>query len=164
VGNVGETGAVIMSGVHKESREVRSPDTADAPAPVKPTGKPEYEVKWDTLSHFSTGQVITGSQYGSVKEEYDIRMKDWTPSQPAVDGIYHISGGKRDQIKRFLEEKRYVVTTEYYHYILRAQGKKVDPLAISQKIQGMGLKFIWVHVIGETGPERAPRKMRLIRP
>lgn len=152
-----------MSGVHKESRELRSPDTADAPDTVKPTGKPEYEVKWDTLSHFSTGQILTGSQYRSVKEEYDIRLKDWAPSQPAVDGIYHISGGKRDQIKRFLEEKRYVVTTEYYHYIVRAQGKKVDPLAISQKIQGMGLKFIWVHAIGETGPDRAPRKMRLVR-
>ncbi len=152
-----------MSGVHKESRELRSPDTADAPDPVKPTGKPEYEVKWDTLSHFTTGQVMSGPQYGSVKEQYDLRLKDWAPSQPANDGIYHISGGKRDQIKRFLEEKRYVVTTEYYHYILRAQGKKVDPLAISQKIQGMGLKFIWVHVIGETGPDRAPRKMRLVR-
>ena len=152
-----------MNGVHKESHELRSPPTADAPVVVKPTGKPEYEVQWDTLSHFSTGQVITGPQYGSVKEAYDIRMKDWTPAPPAVDGIYHISGGKRDQIKRFLEEKRYVVTTEYYHYILRAQGKKVDPLAISQKIQGMGLKFIWVHVIGETGPDRAPRAMRRAR-
>jgi hypothetical protein len=160
---MGEKGAGNMSGGHDESREVRSPDTADAPVPVKQTGKPGYEVKWDTLSHFATGQVITGPQYGSVKEEYDIRMKDWTPAQPAIDGIYHISGGKRDQIKRFLEEKRYVVTTEYYHYILRAQGKKVDPLAISQKAQDMGLKFIWVHVVGETGPDRAPRKMRLAR-
>ena len=153
-----------MSGVHTESHEGRNPDSADAPVTVKPTGRPEYEVKWDTLSHFSTGQVITGSQYGSVKEEYDIRMKDWTPSPPAVDGIYHLSGGKRDQIKRFLEEKRYVVTTEHYHYIIRAQGKKVDPLAISQKIQEKGLKYIWVHVMGETGPERAPRKMRLLQP
>lgn len=152
-----------MSGVHKESHELRSPNTADAPEVVKPTGKPEYAVQWDTLSHFSTGQVITGPQYGSVKEEYDIRMKDWTPSPPAVDGIYHISGGKRDQIKRFLEEKRYIVTTEYYHYIIRAQGKKVDPLAISQKIQDRGLKYIWVHVIGEDGPDRTPRKMRLVR-
>jgi hypothetical protein len=153
-----------MSGVHTESHEGRNPYSADAPGPLKPAGKPEYEVKWDTISHFSTGQVITGPQYGSVKEEYDIRMKDWTPSQPAIDGIFHISGGKRDQIKRFLEEKRYVVTTEHYHYIIRAQGKKVDPLAISQNIQEKGLKYIWVHVIGETGPDRVPRKMRLLQP
>ena len=139
---------------------MRSPEKDDAPSPVPPAGKPEYEVKGDTLAHFSTGQVITGSQYGSVKEEYDIRMKDWTPGQPAGDAIYHISGGKRDQIKSFLEEKRYVVTSEYYHYILRAQGKKVDPLAISQKIQEKGLKFIWVHVLGETGPDKVPRKRR----
>ncbi|PKG31058.1 hypothetical protein, partial [Methanoregula sp.] len=136
---------------------------ADAPVSVKPAGKPEYEVQWDTLSHFSTGQILTGSQYRSVKEEYDIRLKDWAPSQPANDGIYHISGGKRDQIKRFLEEKRYVVTTEHFHYIIRARGKKVDPLAILQKIQDMGQKFIWVHVIGETGPDRAPRTMRRAR-
>ena len=161
---MGEKGTGIMNGVHKESRELRGMDTADAPDPAKPAGRPEYEVKWDTLSHFSTGQILTGPQYGSVKEEYDIRMKDWTPSQPAIDGIFHISGGKRDQIKRFLEEKRYVVTTEHYHFIIRAQGKKVDPLLISQKIQEKGLKYIWVHVIGETGPERAPRKMRLVRP
>lgn len=152
-----------MNGVHKESREVRRPDTADAPVPVKPAGKPEYEVKQDTLSHFTTGQVITGSQYGSVKEEYDIRLKDWTPSQPQHDRIFHISGGKRDQIKRFLEEKRYIVTTEYYHYIIRAQGKKVDPEIISQKIRELGLKFIWVHGVGETGPDKAKGRMRQAR-
>jgi hypothetical protein len=153
----------MVSELHKESRETRSPDKGEVSSPVTTAGKPEYEVKGDTLGHFSTGQIITGSQYGAVKEEYDIRMKDWTPRQPAGDGIFHISGGKRDQIKRFLEEKRYVITSEYYHYIIRAQGKKVDPIAISQKIQDMGLKFIWVHVVGETGPDRAPRKMRAVR-
>ncbi|MDD1693999.1 MAG: hypothetical protein LUQ71_04680 [Methanoregula sp.] len=153
----------MVSESDKEINETGCPDKGNAPLPVTPAGKPEYEVKWDTLAHFSTGQVITGSQYGLVKEEYDIRMKDWTPGQPAGDGIFHMSGGKREQIKRFLEEKRYVVTTEYYHYILRAQGKKVDPIAISQKIQEMGLKFIWVHAVGEKGPDRTPRKMRLVR-
>jgi|SRR5208337_3419336 len=124
-------------------------------------GQPEYEVKKDTLGHFSTGQIITGSHYGSVKEEYDVRMKDWAGnSQPRGDMIYHISGGKRDQIKRFLEENRYVVTSEYYHYIVRAPGKRVDPVAILLKAQNMGLKCLWVHAVGETGPDRAPRKMR----
>ena len=99
-----------------------------------------------------------------ISIEYDVRMKDWTGAGPSGgDGIYHISGGKRDQVKRFLEEKRYVVTTEFYHYIIRAQGKKVDPVMLSQKIQNMGLKFIWVHVAGQTGPEKALRKMRLNR-
>jgi len=152
-----------MNELHDESRETQSPDSGNAPSRVTPAGRPEYEVKWDTLGHFTPGQLITGSRYGSVKEEYDIRMKDWTPGQPAGDGIFHLSGGKRDRIKRFLEEKRYVVTSEYFHYILRAQGKKVDPVAISMKIQEMGLKFIWVHVVGEHGPDRAPRKMRSVR-
>lgn len=152
----------MTSTVREESGGTQSPDKGKAPAPATPAGKTEYEVKWDTLGHFSPGQLITGSQYGPVKEEYDIRMKDWTPAPPG-DGIFHISGGKRDQIKRFLEEKRYVVTSEYYHYIIRAQGKKVDPVVISQKCQDMGLKFIWVHVVGETGPDRAPKKMRLVR-
>jgi len=149
-----------MTELPKESDAMRRTDKGDAPSSMTPSGKTGYEVKRDTLAHFSTGQIITGSQYGSVKEEYDIRMKDWTTGQPDGDGIYHISGGKRDQIKRFLEEKRYIVTSEYYHYIIRAQGKKVDPLAISQKIQEKGLKFIWVHVIGETGPDKVPRKRR----
>jgi hypothetical protein len=161
---MGDTGVSSGSDLQKESCETRTSDTGDAHLPATPAGKPEYEIKWDTLGRFSAGQVITGSQYGSVKEEYDVRMKDWAgTSQPAGDGIYHISGGKRDLIKRFLEEKRYVVTSEYYHYILKAQGKKVDPTAISMKIQEIGLKFIWVHAVGETGPDRAPRKMRAVR-
>jgi hypothetical protein len=144
----------------RESQEIYSPDQER----TLPKVRPEYEVRGDTRGHFSTGQMITRSQYAAVKEEYDIRMKDWSGAgQPAGDGIFHISGGKRDQIKRFLEERRYVVTSEYYHYIVRAQGKKVDPLAISRAIQEKGLKYIWVHVTGETGPDREPRKTRSAR-
>jgi hypothetical protein len=161
---MGNTGIIISSDLQKESGESISSGTGDASLPGSPAGKPEYEVKWDTLGHFSTGQVITGSRYGSVKEEYDVRMKDWDGTAlSGGDGIFHISGGKREFIKRFLEEKRYVVTSEYYHYILRGRGKKVDPTAISQKIQDMDLKFIWVHVVGKAGPDRAPRKVRLAR-
>ena len=160
--NRGDTGAT--SDLQSEPGEFRTSDTGDTPVSVSPSGKPEYEVKWDTLGRFSVGQVITGSAYGAVKEEYDVRMKDWTGTgSPAGDGIYHISGGKRDQVKRFLEEKRYVVTSEFYHYIIRAQGKKVDPVMISQRFQDMSLKFIWVHVAGQAGPDKAPRKMRLNR-
>ena len=147
----------------REPHGTDSTDQVKASAPVTPAGKTEYEVRWDNLDRFSPGQVITGAQYGPVKEEYDIRMKDWTPAPPG-EGIYHISGGKRDRIKKFLEEKRYVVTSEYFHYILSARGKKVDPVVISQKIHEMGLKFIWVHVTGGTGPDREPRKMRKVRP
>ncbi len=123
--------------------------------------KPEYEVKWDTAGLFRIGQIITGFHYDSVKEDYDIRMKDWAgDDQQTGEGILHISGGKRDAIKSFLGERRYVITPEYYHFSVRARGKKVDPAAISLKIQELGLKFLWVHVIGGTGPDRAPGKMR----
>jgi hypothetical protein len=160
-GDTGVTGGTV---IQNEAHEARSSDAEAVSPPTTPAGRPEYEVKWDTLGHFRTGQVITGSQYGTVKEEYDIRMKDWAGTASAGGvGIFHISGGKRDQVKRFLEEKRYVLTSEYYHYIVRAQGKKVDPAMISQKIQDMGLKFIWVHVSGPAGPDKAPRKMRLNR-
>jgi hypothetical protein len=159
-----DTGVTSGNGLQKESADACSSVTGDAPLPVTPPGKPAYEVKWDTLGRFSLGQEITGSEYSSVKEEYDVRMKDWAgAASSGGDGIYHVSGGKRDQVKRFLEEKRYVVTSEYYHYIIRAQGKQVDPVMISRKIQDMGLKFIWVHVAGQAGPDKTPRKMRLNR-
>jgi hypothetical protein len=161
---MGDTGVPRSSDLQNEPGESRTSDTGDTPLSVSPAGKPAYEVKWDTLGRFTPGQEITGSEYGSVKEEYDVRMKDWTGAGLASgDGIYHISGGKRDQVKRFIEEKRYVVTSEFYHYIIRAQGKKVDPIAISRGIQDKGLKFIWVHVLGQAGPEKVPRRMRLNR-
>jgi hypothetical protein len=127
---------------------------------VTPAKRPEYEVQWDTTGLFKTGQIITDIQYDSVKEDYDIRMKDWAGGSPAGEGIFHVSGGKRDAITRFLEEKRYVITPEYYHYSIRARGKNVDPSDISRKIQELGLKFLWVHVIGEIGPDRAPARRR----
>ena len=124
---------------------------------MTPAKRSEYEVQWDTAGLFRIGQIITDLQYDSVKEEYDIRMKDWADDgQQTGEGIVHISGGKRDAIKSFLEERRYVITPEYYHYSVRARGKKVDPTAISLKIQELGLKFLWVHVVGGTGPDRAP--------
>jgi hypothetical protein len=162
--DMGDNGIARGRDTEPEPAENGSPDNGDASGLAARAGKPAYEVKWDTQGRFSPGQEITGPEYGSVKEEYDIRMKDWPGAGPASgDGIYHISGGKRDQVKRFLEEKRYVVTSEFYHYSIRAQGKKVDPVAISRGIQDKGLKFIWVHVLGQVGPEKAPRKMRLNR-
>jgi hypothetical protein len=118
---------------------------------VTPPKRPEYEIKWDTAGLFNVGQIITDSRYDSVKEDYDIRMKEWDGSEK----ILHISGRKRDAIKGFLEERRYSITSEYYHYHVRGRGKNVDPMAISLKIQELGLKFLWVRVIGETGPDRA---------
>jgi hypothetical protein len=129
---------------------------------VPPKIRPEYEIKWDTAVLFPVGQVVPDSQYNSVKEEYDLRMKEWDGDEKTKgDGIFHISGSKRDAIKSFLEEKRYVITPEYFHYSIRARGKNVDPLAISLKIRELGLKFLWVHVIGETGPDRDPGRRRL---
>jgi hypothetical protein len=121
----------------------------------------EYEIKGDTACHFNVGQIITDSQYDSVKEDYDIRMKEWDgESQQTGENIFHISGRKRDMIKRFLEERRYAITSEYYHYSIRARGKKVEPTVISLKIQELGLKFLWVRVIGETGPDRMSGRLR----
>jgi hypothetical protein len=128
---------------------------------VPPKKRPEYEIKWDTAGLFTVGQMIPDSQYNSVKEEYDLRLKEWDGDEKTPgEGTFHISGRKRDAIKGFLEEKRYVITSEYFHYSIRARGKKVDPLTISLKIRELGLKFLWVHVIGETGPDRDPGRRR----
>jgi len=129
---------------------------------MTPGKRPEYEIKWDTAGLFKVGQVIPDSQYNSVKEEYDLRMKEWDGDDKTPgEGIFHISGRKRDAIKSFLEEKRYVITSEYFHYAIRARGKNVDPLAISLKTRELGLKLLWVRVIGKSGPDRDPERRRL---
>jgi hypothetical protein len=114
---------------------------------MAPRKRPDYEIKLDTAGTFGTGQIIPDIRYDAAKEDYDIRLKEWE------GGILQISGGKRDAIKSFLEENRYVITLEYYHYSVKARGKKADPVAISEKVRKLGLKFLWVHVIGETGPD-----------
>jgi hypothetical protein len=120
---------------------------------VSPKKRPEYEIRRDTAGVFTVGEIIPDSRYNSIKEEYDLRVKEWDGDDKTPGGVVHISGQKRDAIKSFLEEKRYVITSEYYHYVIRARGKKVDPESISLKIRELGLKFLWVHVIGETGPD-----------
>jgi len=114
---------------------------------MAPRKRPDYEIKLDTTGAFSDGQVIPDTRYDSAKEDYAIRLKEWE------NGILQISGGKRDAIKSFLEENRYVITAEYYHYSVKARGKKADPVAISEKVRNLGLKFLWVRVIGESGPD-----------
>jgi hypothetical protein len=116
---------------------------------VAPKKRPEYEIQEDTAGNFSVGRIIPDSQYNSIKEDYDIRMKEWAGSETIVQ----ISGRNRDRIKSFLEEKRYAVTAEYYHYGVRARGKNIDTGAISLKIRNLGLKFLRVRVIGEPVPE-----------
>ena len=116
---------------------------------MAPKKRPDYEIREDTTGHFSVGQIIPDSQYNSEKEDYEIRMKEWAGSETIVQ----ISGRNRDRIKSFLEEKRYAVTAEYYHYGVRARGKNVDTGAICLKIRGMGLKFLRVRVIGEPVPD-----------
>lgn len=115
--------------------------------PVAFRKRPEYEIKLDTAGTFDAGQIIADIRYDAVKEDYAVRLKEWDA------GILQVSGGKRDAILSFLEEHRYVVTAEYYHYTVRARGKKADPLAISEKVRMLGLKFLWVRVIGETAPD-----------
>lgn len=117
---------------------------------MAPRKRPDYEIKLDTAGTFSTGQVIPDIRYDAVKEEYDIRMKVWD------GGILRISGGKRDAIKSFLEEQRYVVTPEYYHYNVRARGKKPDPGPIAEKVRKLGLRFLHVQVLGEAAPYEKP--------
>jgi hypothetical protein len=122
---------------------------------VPPKKRPDYEILCDTIGLFSVREIIPDSRYNTVKEKYDIRMKEWDGSEKTKDeGIVHISGQKRDKIKGFLEEKRYIITPEFYHYAVRARGKNVDPVAISVKIRELGFKFLRVRVIGENGPER----------
>ena len=113
---------------------------------MTPRKRPEYTIQFDTAGTFSTGQVIPDVLYDSVKEGYDIRLKVWD------GGIVQVSGQKRVAIKSFLEEKRYAITSEYYHYSIRARGKAIDPAVISEKVRGLGLKLLWVRVIGETAP------------
>jgi hypothetical protein len=120
---------------------------------VSPKKRPEYEIKWDTAGVFRFGEIIPDSRYNSIKEEYDLRVKEWDGDDKTPGGVVHISGRKRDAIKGFLEERRYVITSEYYHYVIRARGKKVDLESISLKIRELGLKFLWVHVTGETDLE-----------
>jgi hypothetical protein len=116
---------------------------------MAPRKRPDYEIRLDTAGTFSAGQIIPDIRYDAVKEEYDIRLKEWD------EGIVQVSGGKRELIRSFLEEKRYVVTPEYYHYHVRARGKKVDSAAISQKVKDLGMKFLWARVIGEVPPEES---------
>jgi hypothetical protein len=128
---------------------------------VSATKQREYEITGDSSGRFSAGDIITNSQYNSMKEEYEIRLKDWDGNAESGDaGAFHISGRKRDLIKSFLEEKRYALTSEYFHYTVRARGKKIDPDAILLKLKELGLKYLWVRVRDETGPERPPRRMR----
>jgi hypothetical protein len=117
---------------------------------VTPRKRPEYSIVEDSAGTFSAGEVIPDVRYNAVKEDYDIRIKAWD------GGIVQISGGKRDAIKSFLEEKRYAITAEYYHYSVRARGKAIDPGCIAEKVRNLGLKFLHVRVMGETAPYEKP--------
>jgi hypothetical protein len=119
---------------------------------MAPKKRSEYEITGDSAGIFSTGEIIPDSKYDSLKEDYDIRLKDWD------DGTLQVSGRKRDLIKGFLEEKRFAITSEYYHYQVRARGKNMDPAPILLKIRELGMKFLWVRVIGEKSPDGNPKK------
>jgi hypothetical protein len=119
---------------------------------VTPRKRPEYEIKYDSAGNFSTGSVIPDSKYGMGKEDYEVRMKVWS------GGALQISGRKRDALKSFLDEKRYAFTSEYYHFNVRARGKAIDLGSIARKVQDLGLKFLWVRVIGETEPDEGQKR------
>ena len=72
----------------------------------KPKGR-EYEIKEDSVHLFSDGQIISESEYNSVRKNYDIRMKYWDGnSEHRGKGVSHISGQKRELIKDFLDKRK----------------------------------------------------------
>jgi hypothetical protein len=130
---------------------------------VIPTSKPkgrEYEIKEDSIHQFSIGQIITESEYNSVKEKYDIRMKYWDGhSEHLGKGVSHISGQKRELIKDFLEIRKYKVKELKYHYHVTG---KVAWMAMSAEIKEMkNVKFIYIHVVGESGYDLTARTLKL---
>jgi hypothetical protein len=86
---------------------------------VTPRKRPDYEIKYDSAGTFTPGQVIPDSRYGIGKEEYEVRMKVWD------GGALQVSGRKRDALKSVLDEKRYAFSAEYYHFNVRARGRKL---------------------------------------
>ena len=130
---------------------------------VIPSSKPkdcEYQIKEDFLHLFSPGQIISESEYTSVKKNYDIRMKYWDgQSQHLGKGVSHISGRKRKLIKHFLEEREYKVKELAYHYHVTG---KVAWMAMKTEIQEMkNVKFLYVIVIGESGYDLAAKALKL---
>lgn len=160
-----KTGVKIVRDFHRLSDTTRISEKGKEYSQVTATRKPKglvYEIKEDTVRRFSHGQKITQSEYNSVKKNYDIRMKDWVgDSQGLGKKIFFISGSKRDLIKDFLDERKYVITIQPHHYVVRGNGEKVTTLVIKDEIRKMGLKFLWIHVIGETGYDRASRVLKL---
>ena len=130
---------------------------------VTATRKPNdrvYEIKEDTAHQFSYGQKITEYEYSSVKKDYDIRMKYWDGNtQHLGKGVFHISGRKRELIKKFLEERAYQIKELKYHYYVTGN---VAWMVMSSEIQEIkDLKFLYVRVIGESGCDRAAKAMKL---
>jgi hypothetical protein len=126
----------------------------------KPNG-PVYEIKEDTTHRFSHGEKITESEYNSVRKDYDIRMKYWDGNTEHLGkGVFHISGQKREFIKKFLEDRGYLVKELKDHYHVTG---KVAWMAMSSEIQEIkGMKFLYVRVMGESGYDRAAKSMKLI--
>ena len=160
---MGKTGVKIVRDFHRISDRV--PKGKKDPQ-VIPSSKPkdrEYEIKEDSVHRFRIGQIITESEYNSVKEKYDIRMKYWDGnSQHLGNGVFHISGRKRELIKDFLDKRKYNVKELEYHYHVTGNGRKVAWLAMSMEIQEMKtVKFLYIRVVGESGYDRASRALGL---
>ncbi|MDO8873367.1 MAG: hypothetical protein Q7V05_11665 [Methanoregula sp.] len=157
-----KTNVKIVRDFHKISDRV--PKGKKDPQ-VIPTSKPEgreYEIKEDSIHQFSIGQIITESEYNSVKDDYDIRMKDWDGHSEHLAGakkVFYISGRKRELIKDFLVKRKYNV--KELEHLYHVTGK-IAWMAMSDEIQEMkNVKFIYIHVVGESGYDLAARTLKL---
>ena len=160
---MGKTGVKIVRDFHRISdRMPKGKKDRQVIPSSKPKGR-EYEIKVDSAHKFSDGQIITESEYNSVKKNYDIRMKFWNGnSEHSGKGVSHISGQKRELIKDFLDKRKYNVKELAYHYHVTGNGKKVAWIAMSMEIQEMkNVKFLYIRVVGESGYDRASRALKL---
>ena len=160
---MGNTGVKLVQDFHRISDKTRISPNGKKFTQVTATRKPNnrsYEIKVDTVGRFSVGQKITESVYNSVKDDYDIRMKDWDgDSQHLGRIVFYISGRKRGLIKDFLDKRKYNVKELEYNYHITG---KVAWMAMSMEIQEMeNVKFLYIHVVGESGYDRAAKALKI---
>jgi len=147
-----KTDVKLLQDFHRISDRVpRGKEIPQVIPSSKPKGR-EYEIKVDSLRQFGVGQIISESEYNSVKDDYDIRMKDWdghSEHLAAGKKIFYISGRKRELIKNFLVKRKYTVKELEHLYHITG---KIAWMVMSDEIQEMkNVKFLYIHVVGESG-------------
>ena len=162
---MGKTAVDLVRKYHEISDETRISPNGKEFSQVIPQSKPNgqvYEIKTDTTGRFGVGKKITESEYNSVKDDYDIRMKDWDGHSEHLAGakkVFYISGRKRELIKDFLVKRKYNV--KELEHLYHVTGN-IAWRAMSDEIQEMkNVKFIYIHVVGESGYDLAARTLKL---